>query len=168
MMTLIIGAIIVVGQLTEVPKLTLLLLSLVAVVGILFYSNGSAIKNNDGWGAMKYPQLIYGMIGIFVYVGVEVTIDNNFGALLKIPGYLTETGLDESAISKYVSLGSMVASIVFALLLIFGVFGQEIPLLIYFGLFITCLVIFTHRGNIIRIFQGTENRMYLIPRKKQS
>jgi fucose permease len=31
---------------------------------------------------MKYPQLIYGMLGIFVYVGVEVTIDNNFGALL--------------------------------------------------------------------------------------
>ena len=103
-MTLLIGAIIVVGQLTEVPKLTLLLLSLVAVVGILFYSNNSAIKNNDGWGAMKYPQLIYGMIGIFVYVGVEVTIDNNFGALLKTPGYITELGLDESVISKYISL----------------------------------------------------------------
>ena len=39
---------------------------------------------------MRYQQLIYGMIGIFVYVGVEVTIDNNFGALLKTPGYLTE------------------------------------------------------------------------------
>ena len=35
---------------------------------------------------MKYPQLIYGMIGIFLYVGVEVTIDNNFGALLKTAG----------------------------------------------------------------------------------
>jgi FHS family L-fucose permease-like MFS transporter len=53
---------------------------------------------------MKYPQLIYGMIGIFVYVGVEVTIDNNFGALLKTPGYLTDAGLDESQISKYISL----------------------------------------------------------------
>jgi glycerol-3-phosphate acyltransferase PlsY len=28
------------------------------------------------------------------------------------------------------------------------------------------LVVFTHRQNIVRIFQGTENRMYLIPRKK--
>jgi glycerol-3-phosphate acyltransferase PlsY len=72
------------------------------------------------------------------------------------------------AISKYVSLGSMISSIVFSLLLFFGVFGQEIPLLIYFGLFIACLVIFTHRGNIMRILQGTENRMYLIPRKKRS
>lgn len=103
-MTLLIGAIIVVGQLTDVPKLYLLLLTLVSVVGILFYSNGRAIKNSDGWGAMKYQQLIYGMIGIFVYVGVEVTIDNNFGALLKTPGYLTEMGLDESEISKYISL----------------------------------------------------------------
>lgn len=103
-MTGAIIAIIVVGQLTEIPKLTLLIATLIAVVGILFYSNASAIKNNDGWGAMKYQQLILGMIGIFVYVGVEVTIDNNFGALLKIPGYLTEAGLDESEISKYVSL----------------------------------------------------------------
>jgi glycerol-3-phosphate acyltransferase PlsY len=54
------------------------------------------------------------------------------------------------------------------MLLIFDVFGQEISLLKYFGLLIACLVIFTHRGNIGRIFQGTENRMYLIPRKKQS
>ena len=53
---------------------------------------------------MKYPQLIYGMLGIFVYVGVEVTIDNNFGALLKTPGYFNEMGLDESKISKYISL----------------------------------------------------------------
>jgi FHS family L-fucose permease-like MFS transporter len=58
---------------------------------------------------MKYPQLIFGMIGIFVYVGVEVTIDNNFGALLKTPGYITESGLLDSEISKYISLywGSM-------------------------------------------------------------
>lgn len=103
-MTLLIGAIIVVGKLTDVPKLTLLIMTLVSVVGILFYSNGMAIRNSDGWGAMKYQQLIYGMIGIFVYVGVEVTIDNNFGALLKTPGYLTDAGLDESKISPYISL----------------------------------------------------------------
>ena len=69
-------------------------------------------------------------------------------------------------ISHYVSLGSMVASIVFPLLLTFGVFGEEIPTLIYFGYFIAFLVVFTHRMNIVRIFKGTENRMYLIPSKK--
>lgn len=103
-MTLLIGAIIVIGQLTDVPKLTLLLMTIAAVIAVLFYSNNSAIKNSEGWGAMKYQQLVYGMIGIFVYVGVEVTIDNNFGALLKTPGYIADLGLDESKISKYVSL----------------------------------------------------------------
>ena len=103
-MTLLIGAIIVLGQLTDVPKLTLLLFTLVSVVVVLFYSNNSANKNDAGWGAMKYEQLIYGMLGIFIYVGVEVTIDNNFGALLKTPGYITTSGLDESQISKYISL----------------------------------------------------------------
>ncbi|MCA0395786.1 MAG: MFS transporter [Bacteroidetes bacterium] len=103
-MTGLIGAIIVVGQLTDVSKVTLLLATLVIVVGILFYSNGQAKTNADGWGAMRYQQLILGMLGIFLYVGVEVTIDNNFGALLMQPGYLTDAGLQESQISKYISL----------------------------------------------------------------
>jgi glycerol-3-phosphate acyltransferase PlsY len=70
------------------------------------------------------------------------------------------------AVSKYVSLGSMIASLAFPIMLIVGVFGEELPILIYFGSFVAFLVVFTHRQNIVRIFQGTENRMYLIPRKK--
>ncbi len=104
LMTGVIIAVIVAAQLADIPKLPLLLIIIAAVIGILFYSNGVAQKNGEGWGAMKYPQLIYGMLGIFVYVGVEVTIDNNFGALLKTPGYLTDAGLNESEISKYISL----------------------------------------------------------------
>ncbi len=103
-MTAVIIGVIILGQLSNIPKPALLLTILLAVVGILFYSNSQAIKSGDGWGAMKYEQLIYGMLGIFVYVGVEVTIDNNFGSLLKTPGYLTLDGLDESKISKYISL----------------------------------------------------------------
>lgn len=103
-MTGLIIAIIVTGMLTEIPKLYLLLATVLVVIGILFYSNAQAEQSEAGWGAMKYPQLIYGMLGIFVYVGVEVTIDNNFGALLKQPGYFNETGLDESQISQYISL----------------------------------------------------------------
>jgi len=104
LMTALIFGIILIGQFTEVSKLMLLLASMVVVIGILFYSNNKASVSDVGWGAMKYPQLIYGMLGIFVYVGVEVTIDNNFGALLKQPGYFNATGLDESEISQYISL----------------------------------------------------------------
>lgn len=85
------------------------LIGIVGILAILFYSLNSARKDGNGWGAMRYPQLIMGMIAIFVYVGVEVTIASNMGALLKHPGFLTLEGLSESQIDPYVSLfwGSM-------------------------------------------------------------
>ncbi len=100
----VLGILITVGQVSNIDKLPLLVIAFIAVVFILFYSNSNAIKNNAGWGAMKYPQLIFGMLAIFIYVGAEVTIDNNFGALLKTPGYITPDGLLDNEISKYVSL----------------------------------------------------------------
>src|SRR4029077_701637 len=103
-LTVLMIAVIIVGQFTDIGKLELTGLTILLVFGVLFFSFSSASKNSDGWGAMKYPQLILGMIGIFLYVGVEVTIDNNFGALLKTPGYLTETGLLDKDISKYITL----------------------------------------------------------------
>ncbi len=102
--TLAILGLICVGQFTELSKTVLLVLLIVVIIGILIFSNQKAIQSNSGWGAMQFPQLVYGMIAIFVYVGVEVTIDNNFGSLLKTPGYLTPNGLAESEISKYISL----------------------------------------------------------------
>jgi len=104
LMTFFLIVIIVIGQLTGIGKTPLLIATLVMILAILFTSYASASKNSDGWGAMKYPQLILGMLGIFLYVGVEVTIDNNFGALLKTPGYLTTAGLLDKDISKYVTL----------------------------------------------------------------
>lgn len=79
----------------------------VAVALFFQFSNLPDEREDDtfaGWGSLKYPQVILGAIGIFLYVGVEVSIDNNFGALLRTPGYLTESGLGEHQISKYISL----------------------------------------------------------------
>ncbi|MGZ3836377.1 MAG: MFS transporter, partial [Mucilaginibacter sp.] len=56
--------------------------SLLVVVFSLLYANSAAQRKPEGWGAMKYPQLVLGMLGIFTYVGVEVTIQSNMGALL--------------------------------------------------------------------------------------
>lgn len=42
---------------------------------------------NFSFDALKYPQLVLGMIAIFVYVGVEVTVQSNLGALLNTPEY---------------------------------------------------------------------------------
>ena len=79
----------------------LIYICLVVIVGILLYSLSASQKNPQGWGAMHYPQLVLGMLGIFTYVGVEVTIQSNMGALLKLPEF---GSYDESKISNFISL----------------------------------------------------------------
>jgi len=64
---------------------------LVVVIGLLF-ANATAQKNPEGWGAMKYPQLVLGMLALFTYVGVEVTIGSNLGELLKTDVFGSITG----------------------------------------------------------------------------
>lgn len=78
---------------------------LVIILGLLF-AYQSAKKKSEGWGAMQYPQLVLGMIAIFAYVGVEVSIQSNLGELLK---QADMGGLMSSQISPYISMywGSM-------------------------------------------------------------
>lgn len=58
----------------------------IVVIGLLF-ANTRAKQNSTGWGAMRYPQLVLGMLGIFTYVGVEVAIASNLPELLKREEY---------------------------------------------------------------------------------
>lgn len=67
----------------EAYRLKWLLGALLVVVVGLIVANISAKKKADNWGPMQYPQLILGMLAIFVYVGVEVAIGSNLGELLK-------------------------------------------------------------------------------------
>ena len=67
----------------EAYRLKWLIGALLVVVIGLIVANISAKKKADNWGPMQYPQLILGMLAIFVYVGVEVAIGSNLGELLK-------------------------------------------------------------------------------------
>ncbi len=82
---LILSALSVIPQIQEHNIISTLILFILLVSIIKIISNPLFIKNKKlkDWGAMKYPQLIMGMIAIFSYVGVEVTIQSNLGALLK-------------------------------------------------------------------------------------
>ncbi|MBO9633754.1 MAG: MFS transporter [Chitinophagaceae bacterium] len=84
-----------------IEKAKTIVTALVLILLVLFASMFMAAKDKAGWGAMAYPQLVLGMIAIFIYVGVEVTIDNNFGALLKLQEF---GGYDEAHISHLISL----------------------------------------------------------------
>lgn len=95
----------------ENKRLYLLLIALFAVIASVFYANTRAAKSPEGWGAMKYPQLVLGMLAIFTYVGVEVTIQSNLGELLKFVAdkinYLNPLGLkvmNDAEIAPFISL----------------------------------------------------------------
>ena len=81
--------------------LILSVIGLVAIVGGLLGANKMAKSNPDGWGAMQYPQLVLGMLAIFTYVGVEVSVGSNLGELLKTGPF---GSLGESDIAPYISL----------------------------------------------------------------
>ena len=85
----------------ETYRMKWLLGALAVVVITLLLSNMSARKKPSGWGAMQYPQLVLGMLGIFVYVGVEVTIVSNFSELLKQPGF---GGYQSSQVAPFISM----------------------------------------------------------------
>jgi len=67
----------------EQKRMYLLVGALLVIVGSLIYTYIRSSKNKIGWGAMQYPQLILGMLAIFIYVGVEVSIGSNLSDLLQ-------------------------------------------------------------------------------------
>ncbi len=94
------------ASLGAISKLYVIVAILFAAIALFFaFSKLPDVKNNDtiepGSGALKYPQLVLGMVAIFVYVGVEVSIQSNLGALLNLPDF---GGYNESQISPFISL----------------------------------------------------------------
>jgi glycerol-3-phosphate acyltransferase PlsY len=63
-------------------------------------------------------------------------------------------------ISRYTSLASIVAAVVLpiAVLLIVAKTGMDFWLLLAFSVLMAALAIWRHRGNIVRLLNGTENR----------
>lgn len=88
----------------KIPALVLFALFILCAT-ILWFSKlpvvSSTEKLDKDLGALKYPQLTLGMLAIFVYVGVEVTIQSNMGALLAMPEI---KGIDHTKISHFISL----------------------------------------------------------------
>lgn len=76
-----------------------------AFAGMLALSKLPSITNSEtvqrDFGALKYPQLVLGMIAIFVYVGVEVSIQSNLPELMRQPDIL---GLEHEQTVHFISL----------------------------------------------------------------
>jgi len=116
-----------------------------------------------------YYQLIFGLFAVTghilpVYVKFKggKGIATLMGVVLAIQ---TEVALASAVVflivlvtSKYVSLGSMLASLAFPLLLLIPYFKPEDPALVVFGFTIFAIVILTHQKNIKRLIKGEESK----------
>lgn len=70
--------------------------------------------------------------------------------------------------SQYVSLSSILATLAFPVLLLLGVFGSPEISLVIFGFAMFVMVVITHQKNIVRLLNGSENRVKLFVRKEKS
>lgn len=86
---------------TGLPSQYFVYASLIIILGTLIRAITASANQKAGWGAMKYPQLILGMIAIFTYVGVEVTIQSNLGSLLRTPEF---GSISEADTAPFISL----------------------------------------------------------------
>lgn len=68
----------------------------------------------------------------------------------------------------YVSVGSMAGGLVFCGLMVSGFCGPANGPAIGLSIFMALMVIYTHRGNIRKLLNGNENKMYFIKPKTSS
>jgi len=69
-------------------------------------------------------------------------------------------------ISSYVSLSSMIAAVLFPLIVI-GIFKETVPSLVIFSILIAIMVLITHQKNIERLLRREESKARIIKKKKK-
>lgn len=89
--------------------------------------------------------------GILTSAAVILTIRPDIGALVVIISILI------IAITRYVSLGSLVGSVIFPVIVVIMDF-KNIGLLV-FSVILGLLAVYRHRGNIKRLREGTESKI---------
>lgn len=153
----------------------------VAVVFIarLFFLTEMPFENPTPFDDFTFVQLL---AGISAVIGHVFTV---FAGFRGGKGMATAVGMAASLMTidvliaaaifllmlikfRYVSLGSISAAVALPIILfirenIFHVHIQGYQTLIAFSIFIALFIIYTHRSNIKRILNGTENRIKRIP-----
>lgn len=123
------------------------------------------------WLAVGLAVILGHVFSVFLrFIGGK-GVATSAGVMLGLFPYFTLPGLVAIAafillfmITRYVSVGSICAAIVFPIAyFVIGqargweVLGRQLPLLIFASL-IAVLIVYKHRGNIARLMAGTENR----------
>ena len=121
-----------------------LMLGVVAVVGHIF---PVYVKFKGGKGVAT-------LLGMVLAIQTEVALASALVFLIVL------------VISKYVSLGSMLASLAFPLLLMLPMFKPDDSGLVIFGFAIFAIVTLTHQKNIKRLIKGEESKAKINLKRK--
>lgn len=121
-----------------------ILYGLLAVVGHIYpvfaqFKGGKGVATSLGLGICMFPEVAALCLVLFVII---------------------------LFLTHYVSLGSILATLAFPLLMFTKWFRPDDWLLIAFGFMAFLLTLYTHRKNIQRLIHGEENKVYLIKRNK--
>ncbi|MFQ3575811.1 MAG: glycerol-3-phosphate 1-O-acyltransferase PlsY [Cytophagales bacterium] len=119
-----------------------------------------------------YCQLVFGMIAVLGHVFPVFAefkggkgIATLMGMVLSIHIYAALICLGVFLLvfltSHYVSLGSMIASLAYPVIMLIPAFSPDEPIVLVFGFVIFVLVVLTHRKNVRRLLNGEENKIYL-------
>ena len=107
-----------------------------------------------------FPALLGFKGGKGIVCGLAVALELDWRIALVILGVFVVV----FAITRYVSLGSVLAALTFSAG--FGVLHHDNIWIMVGGIFLGLLAVFMHRGNILRLIKGTEKKVHLIHREK--
>ena len=136
------------------------------LVGYLLLQPYSMTKEGMMLGAVgvslghDFPALLGFRGGKGVLSGLAIAATIDWRCALIILGVFVLTVL----LSRYISLGSVLAALGFGVY--FGIVYHDSLVLMIGGIFLGLLVVFMHRSNLVRLFQGTERRFSF--KKKES
>ena len=130
------------------------------VTGLLLEPYGFAAEGAALGGAMvmlghTYPALLgfRGGKGILSGLFVAITVDWRIAVLILVVFFTAYL------LTQYVSLGSVLAAVAFGLgFIVFH--HNNLPVMLC-GIFMSCLAVFMHRGNIVRLIKGEERKTNL-------
>jgi glycerol-3-phosphate acyltransferase PlsY len=127
---------------------------------------------------LVYFQLVFGILAIIGHVfpvfekfkgGKGVATLLGMALALNLVVTLLAAGIFLLVLlsTGYISLGSMLATLSFPIFLLSPPFKGTHPAQLVFGFSMFVLVVLTHKKNILRLRQGTENRVSLFSRRRQ-
>ena len=145
----------------------------------LFKYNLKTLFLTNFYLGFKDEVLIYQLIASFcVIVGHVFPVFANFRGgkgVATTLGIILAINLDTALISlaiflivfmltSYVSLGAIIASVVFPFISFFAM-KEDARIMIIFSILVALIVLFSHRKNINRLMRGEENKMNFFGRK---